>query len=88
MTNDEMFNIEETIYNETFDKTYRFLKAGLTNSLDYDINALHNTIETLTTYYGNNQSGRGDLSQTRITAEIAATEAMLSELIEAKKKEA
>lgn len=88
MTNESMLDIDQTIYNETFDKTYRFLQAGLTDNLDYDINALHNTIETLSTYYGNNQTGRGDLSQTRITAEIAATEAMLMELIESKKKEA
>ncbi len=74
----------DTIYDDKFDSTYRFLRAGLSGNLDHDIFTLNQTIDTLWIYYGNNQSGRGDIAQMKIEAEIAATELVLFELREEK----
>ncbi len=74
----------DDIYDDKFDATYRFLKSGLSGNLDHDIFTLNQTLDTLWIYYGNNQSGRGDIAQMKIEAEIAATELMLFELREKK----
>ena len=76
--------IYEQIYDETFDSTYRFLKAGLGKDRDHNIFTLNQTLSTLWTYYSNDQTGRGDVAQMKIQAEIAATELVLFELKEAK----
>lgn len=77
--------IEEKVYNDTFDKTYNFLYMGMPDNIDIAIGTMLTTIETLTTYSGNNLTGRGTLSQIRIDAEIAATETVWLELLEKKK---
>jgi len=73
-------NIEDTIYKEAFEKTYKFLYSGLSDNLEQDIFDLSNGLESLLTYYDNNYTGRGEISQSRIAAEIAATELVLLEL--------
>lgn len=81
-----MNTMNDQIYDKTFDSTYNFLHKGLCGDLDHDIFILNQTINTLWTYYGNNQSGRGDIAQMKIEAEIAATELVLFELKETKSK--
>lgn len=81
----DIHKIEEEIYQETFDNTYKFLYMGMSDHIDIAINTLHTTIETLCIYSGNNQTGRGSLSQLRLDAELAATEVVLLELINKKK---
>ncbi len=76
------FDIYEDIYNDQFDKTYRFTKAGLTGHLEEDIKTLETTIQTLFDYQGQDWIGRGDVFLARSNATIAATEMVLTQLKE------
>jgi len=80
-----MTEIEDKVYDETFDKTYNFLHLGMNDNIDIAINTLLATLESLLTHSGNNKNGRGSLSQARMDAEIAATEVVWLELVEKKK---
>lgn len=80
-----MNQIEDDVYDEAFDKTYKFLHMGLNDNIDIAINTLLATLDSLSTYSGNNKNGRGSLSQARLNAEIAATEVVWLELVEKKK---
>lgn len=73
------FDTEE-IYNEHFEKTYLFVKAGLTGDVKKDIETLKSTIETLYDYQGLDWIGRGDIFLARNQASIAATEEILHDL--------
>lgn len=81
-----MKQIEEDIYQETFDSTYKFLYLGMPDDINMAINMVLTTLETLTTYLGNDLTGRGSSAQVRLEAEIAATEVVWLELVETSKK--
>jgi hypothetical protein len=74
------FDIYEDIYNDQFDKTYRFTMAGLTGDIEEDIHILETTIHTLFEYQGQDWVGRGDVFLARNNATIAATEMVLTKL--------
>ncbi|MBP1925178.1 hypothetical protein J2Z76_001035 [Sedimentibacter acidaminivorans] len=49
MINEEFY---EQIYEEYFDKTYNFIKSGLSDDIEKEIDMLDKTLETLYTRQG------------------------------------
>jgi len=70
------------IYNEQFEKTYRFMKSGLTQNTEEDILILKSTLKNLSDFQGLDWIGRGELFLIKNQASIAATETLLYELTE------
>lgn len=77
----------EEKYNEVFDNTYRFLKTKKIVNINNEIKLLETTLESLLVHAGNDWVGRGELSATKMNAQIAATETILIELKDMLKKE-
>lgn len=68
------------IYNNQYEKAYRFLKSGLSGNLEEDIKTIETSIKTLLDYQGIDWIGRGDLFLVKSQASIAANETILYEL--------
>lgn len=81
MSETNFFDTDE-LYDGHFEKTYIFVKRGLTGDLKEDIEILESTIKTLFDYQGLDWIGRGDIFLVKNQASIAATETVLFELKE------
>ncbi len=75
----DFFDTNE-IYKNQYEKTYRFLKSGLTGNIKKDISNLESSIKTLIDCQGIDWIGRGDLFLVKNQAQIAANETLLYEL--------
>lgn len=79
MINEEFY---EQIYDEYFNKTYNFIKSGLSDDIEKEIDMLDKTLETLYTSQGDDWIGRGELALIKSNATIASIEVVKSELVE------
>lgn len=77
------FDMEDTVYDDQFDKTYNFTKKGLTGDYEKDLAVLNETIETLSQLQGLDKEGRGDIYLARNNATIAATQVIKEEITKA-----